>query len=777
MMGGFNYNGEGATNSGLSSPSAGDVANQFNSFGGTQIRASDVSNIRSDGNGGYMADIRGQTNNVSSEAGSKTSTTVGGFYGGRSSSVGNGGGQGGLGPQGQALVMNNGQMGYWENRSTGAGNNEHTTRAFVAVGPSEAEKKARAEKVAKEKQQAEAAAKAFLEKTAAESAAAEKERQKAISAAAAAGQHQTVPDARNILNKATADASNLKKAADNSLYTAKNKRKAAIDAVPVATQAEKKYQDLQQSIKGLKLKNGEYGIEKREVIGSNKEHDHWGIKFYPSGITKAQVDTAKSDAVNKRNSATSLASQATAAEQASLKATAEYNAAETRRQAAQAALTSAENAAAVERKRQEAEAIAAAAAEKKRQADAAAKAAEEARAVAEKAKALQARRTAADKLKSSELQSVRGIPATAAPFAIPLAWSTASRGSITLGSDVAASLGTFISEALATLRVAVVANPVALTIAGLVLSKSVGVGSDMVPGRDISAMMPGDALGLPSISVLNKAADQKTSVSMPVRGRLVMNYNGTLDAQLVRTSSAGSVKVARAVLDKETGYWGYTLPAVAGVPAQTILVSPADAPGANGPLTLSGPVPLPERILHTGDQISAPQAKDKTVTPVADDLDFDDIILVFPPESALKPLYVMYRSPRNMPGKASGKGQNVGTNWLGSASSDKGAPIPSQVADKLRGKEFANFDDFRLAVWGEVGKNEKLAGQFNKSNKKSLSKGHSPFAPESEQVGGRGRYELHHIVPIKDGGDVYNVDNLSVLTPKKHISIHKNGVK
>lgn len=54
MIGGFNYNGEGATSSGLSSPSASDVANQFNSFGGTQIRASDVSNIRSDGNGGYM---------------------------------------------------------------------------------------------------------------------------------------------------------------------------------------------------------------------------------------------------------------------------------------------------------------------------------------------------------------------------------------------------------------------------------------------------------------------------------------------------------------------------------------------------------------------------------------------------------------------------------------------------------------------------------------------------------------------------------------------------
>lgn len=78
------------------------------------------------------------------------------------------------------------------------------------------------------------------------------------------------------------------------------------------------------------------------------------------------------------------------------------------------------------------------------------------------------------------------------------------------------------------------ANPVALTIAGLVLSKSVGVGSDMVPGRDISSMMPGDAFGLPDTAALNKAADQKTSVSMPVRGRLVMNDSGILDVQLVK---------------------------------------------------------------------------------------------------------------------------------------------------------------------------------------------------------------------------------------------------
>ncbi|SXD56356.1 klebicin B [Klebsiella quasipneumoniae] len=426
---------------------------------------------------------------------------------------------------------------------------------------------------------------------------------------------------------------------------------------------------------------------------------------------------------------------------------------------AQAALASAEQAAA--------------AAEKKRQADAAAKAAEEARAIAEKAKALQACCTAADKLKSSEIQAVRGIPATAAPFAIPLTWSTASRGGFTLSADAAASLGAFISEALATLSVAVVANPVALTIAGLVLSKSVGVGSDMVPGRDISSMMPGDAFGLPDTAALNKAADQKTSVSMPVRGRLVMNDSGILDVQLVKTNTAGAVKVARAVLDKETGYWGYTLPAVADVPAQTIFVSPADALGANGPLTLSGPVPLPERILHTGDQISAPQATDKTVTPVADDLDFDDIILVFPPESGLKPLYVMYRSPRNMPGTVSGKGQNVGNNWMGGASTGDGAPVPSQIADKLRGKTFGSFDSSRRAFWKAVADDSALSKQFSEADINQMKAGRAPTADFLESVGKRVKIELHHEKEISQGGAVMDVDNIKALTPKNHIETHK----
>ena len=112
---------------------------------------------------------------------------------------------------------------------------------------------------------------------------------------------------------------------------------------------------------------------------------------------------------------------------------------------------------------------------------------------------------------------------------------------------------------------------------------------------------------------------------------------------------------------------------------------------------------------------------------------------------------------------------------MSEAGTGDGAPIPSQVADKLRGREFGSFDAFRRAVWGEVGKESTLTSKFNGSNKKALSKGYSPFPPEAEQVGGRTRYELHHITPIKDGGGVYGIDNIGILTPKRHIDLHKNG--
>ncbi|EEW2536497.1 colicin [Escherichia coli] len=130
-------------------------------------------------------------------------------------------------------------------------------------------------------------------------------------------------------------------------------------------------------------------------------------------------------------------------------------------------------------------------------------------------------------------------------------------------------------------------------------------------------------------------------------------------------------------------------------------------------------------------------------------------------------------SKRNKPGKATGKGKPVGDKWLDDAGKDSGAPIPDRIADKLRDKEFKSFDDFRKAVWEEVSKDPKLSKNLNPSNKSSVSKGYSPFTPKNQQVGGRKVYELHHDKPISQGGEVYDMDNIRVTTPKRHIDIHR----
>ncbi|WP_312743189.1 S-type pyocin domain-containing protein [Cedecea neteri] len=425
-----------------------------------------------------------------------------------------------------------------------------------------------------------------------------------------------------------------------------------------------------------------------------------------------------------------------------------------------------------------------ASAEQQRQADAAEKAAreaEEAQRAAEQEKASrawQARQDAAAKLTSPNVQSVRGISA-AAPAVSPMLWSVASRGGVALGTDVSGSVLSRIAAALAELRrIAAVSliGPVAATITGLIWSEKVGIGSDLVPGRDISALMPGDVISLPDETALNLAADTGNGVNMPVRGRLVMLDSGVLETQLVRTPVAGNVPVVRAVLDVETGYWGYVLPSMPGVPGQTILISPADAPGVNGQLTLTGPVPLPEKIMHTGDLDAKFDGITTTISPVADDLDFDDVILIFPADSGLRPLYVMLRSRRNMPGTVDGSGQPVGDNWLGNAGVGEGAPVPSQIADKLRGREFSSFDAFRRAFWKTVADDPELSKQFNQGSLGSLKLGKSPFVRKNERVGGRIKYELHHIKPVSSDGDVYGIDNLSVMTPKRHIEVHVNKV-
>lgn len=180
---------------------------------------------------------------------------------------------------------------------------------------------------------------------------------------------------------------------------------------------------------------------------------------------------------------------------------------------------------------------------------------------------------------------------------------------------------------------------------------------------------------------------------------------------------------------------------------------------------------------------SAPQTPNIWIFPPTDAADsiivnplyppeYKDFILVFPADSGIKPLYIVM-SVRDEPGTASGQGQDITGIWLAAAASGLGAPIPSRIADQLNGKQFDRFSDFRSAFWLAVGNDGELAKQFSPSNLGKMLKGRAPFARNSECNGKNSRYEIHHIEQIQHGGAVYDADNLTVVTPKRHVEIHR----
>ncbi|PES55664.1 WXG100 family type VII secretion target [Bacillus thuringiensis] len=96
--------------------------------------------------------------------------------------------------------------------------------------------------------------------------------------------------------------------------------------------------------------------------------------------------------------------------------------------------------------------------------------------------------------------------------------------------------------------------------------------------------------------------------------------------------------------------------------------------------------------------------------------------------------------------------------------------IPQEVREKLIGREFSSFDEFRKEFWKTVAESS-YAEEFNRMNKMRMMEGKAPYTPESQQYGEHKVYVLHHKQPIHQGGDVYNLDNLIIVSPKIHQTI------
>ncbi|WP_261369167.1 S-type pyocin domain-containing protein [Yersinia mollaretii] len=271
---------------------------------------------------------------------------------------------------------------------------------------------------------------------------------------------------------------------------------------------------------------------------------------------------------------------------------------------------------------------------------------------------------------------------------------------------------------------------------------------------------------------------RRADIELPVR-MLITDTDGLMEAHAVKTGVGGvsaKVKLVGAQYDAAKGAYTFTTD---NVPPRTFMFTPVTPPGTDISPVLPQPISVPVTPLHTGE-IVIRHAVIHTVFPQPGlkERHFHDYVIWFPADSGLEPVYVYFKNPRYEPGTVTGHGEPVSGTWLAGAGKGLGAPIPAHIADQLRGRRFSTFDKFREAFWEMVGHDPELSGQFNKMNQVEIRNERAPYTPTREQVKGRKKYEIHHVKFIKDGGEVYNIENLRVMTPKRHINIHsKNGGK
>ncbi len=356
--------------------------------------------------------------------------------------------------------------------------------------------------------------------------------------------------------------------------------------------------------------------------------------------------------------------------------------------------------------------------------------------------------------------------------------TAAGRGLIQVAQG-AASLAQAISDAIAVLGRVLVSAPSVMAVGFASLtysSRTAEQWQDQTPDSVRYALgMDAAKLGLPPSVNLNAVAKASGTVDLPMR--LTNEARGnTTTLSVVSTDGVSvpkAVPVRMAAYNATTGLYEVTVPSTtAEAPPLILTWTPASPPGNQNPSSTTPVVPKPVPV-YEGATLTPVKATPETYPGVITLP--EDLIIGFPADSGIKPIYVMFRDPRDVPGAATGKGQPVSGNWLGAASQGEGAPIPSQIADKLRGKTFKNWRDFREQFWIAVANDPELSKQFNPGSLAVMRDGGAPYVRESEQAGGRIKIEIHHKVRIADGGGVYNMGNLVAVTPKRHIEIHKGG--
>ncbi|WP_139657353.1 S-type pyocin domain-containing protein [Pseudomonas shirazica] len=404
--------------------------------------------------------------------------------------------------------------------------------------------------------------------------------------------------------------------------------------------------------------------------------------------------------------------------------------------------------------------------------------AEAERIAAEAAAKAEAERIAAEAAAKAEAERIAAETAT-----VRAANTYSTSGSIAqISSVVLTAAGTVSSNTpLFSLRT------VLGTAIGALEGYAVAVGSGFIVG--VSALLYSPRLGngelpdryslqtplsdlAPQVSIALATNEGISSTAeMPYRFSSRTTAEGASEIFVVKANGGPvpfEVRVLTASFDAQRNIYTAT---TADSPPRTLTWTPIDKPGDS---STSLPSEQKPPKIYPGAELLPVEIRIDSYPGIAD-ANLDDYIVVFPADSGLPPIYTMFRDRREDPGTASGYGPQVDESWSRGASTGEGAPIPMQVADLLRGRNFPNWRSMREAIWKAIGNDEMLSKKFSRVNISRMRKGLAPYVPKNARVGKRVVVELHHKTLISRGGEVYNAENIFLTTPDLHIQIHQGN--
>ena len=245
---------------------------------------------------------------------------------------------------------------------------------------------------------------------------------------------------------------------------------------------------------------------------------------------------------------------------------------------------------------------------------------------------------------------------------------------------------------------------------------------------------------------LEQAARNKEDVPTRVRFRWEAEQNGTIRPKGFHVSTGGGQdKVPVRMLQKNSTTGNYEF-WEDGASKPTIVWTPDD-PGYESPSNTGNRdnvyVP-PSVLVYPESEINSPWS---TETPVPGERPFRDYILVHP-AGTFDPIYVYLNADHKY--HVAPRGTPPLPAFPDAKTAKKRTPVNGGGTLRSRWKDSKG----RIFEWDSQ---------------------HGTVAFGGGKVGGRTKFEIHHIKPIGEGGEVYNVDNMGVATPKRHIKIHSTG--